>query len=634
LSQDRFYLNILQEGCVSFTSIPEIKLEPQNRCATLIIYDTKLVILPFKQEKSVLEFSQDERFLMDEEEQQDKEKKSEEKRDESPVKRQVIIDLKKLGLQNIKDYCFLYGYNDPTILFLHETEQTWCGRLATKRNTSTCTAISFDLSKILTASANFTPVNLTHFPIIWSVSKLYHDSYMLVPLKEAIGGGALVVGMNGIVHVNQRAHYGLSLNDFCVNDPEAAIQTPDKSPHTLFFDTSAFLFLAKNRILFSLKNGDLYVLHLFHAGSAVRKILLSKTKTSVPASCICGLTNYFMFLGSRLGDSLLVYFTEKKQEMNKEENLEPDRKRRKLTETTYERPLQTVTGLDDEFLQALEMEDTSVSTVTNSVGVNQADDQLLTINESDDFLDKIAENEDDDDDDGIAFLQLETENEAILQTKLVHYELAVRDTIKNIGPITNLIIADTSITDAFSTSQVNNNNLEIVACSGHGKNGHISLIQRNLRPEINSNSTLPFAVKEMWTLKSKNGSPDADDVYLVLALDNSTKILQSGRGLDEITDKTDFFTNDTTVNISNIIGNTYILQICPTKAKLLDGHSKTVRKLSFDSEVRSSCVVDPFALVHFVDGTLALLEAKFDESSGQGHLELIRPSSLNHVRMK
>jgi cleavage and polyadenylation specificity factor subunit 1 len=83
----------LREGRVSFSTIPEIKLEPQQRCASLLVYDSKLVILPFKQEKSVLEFSQEERFLMDE----DKQEKQEEK-DDAPVKRQVIVDLKKLGL--------------------------------------------------------------------------------------------------------------------------------------------------------------------------------------------------------------------------------------------------------------------------------------------------------------------------------------------------------------------------------------------------------------------------------------------------------------------------------------------------------------------------------------------------------
>jgi cleavage and polyadenylation specificity factor subunit 1 len=42
--------DFLKEGCLVFSSKPKIKLEPRKRCAALLIYDFKLVILPFKQD--------------------------------------------------------------------------------------------------------------------------------------------------------------------------------------------------------------------------------------------------------------------------------------------------------------------------------------------------------------------------------------------------------------------------------------------------------------------------------------------------------------------------------------------------------------------------------------------------------
>lgn len=77
---------------------------------------------------------------------------------------------------------------------------------------------------------------------------------------------------------------------------------------------------------------------------------------------------------------------------------------------------------------ALEMDDASTADNNNN---NQADDNqlLAVVNDSDDFLDKIAENEDEEEDDVTAFLQLDSDNEALLQTKLIHYDLAVRDTV-------------------------------------------------------------------------------------------------------------------------------------------------------------------------------------------------------------
>ncbi len=52
---------------------------------------------------------------------------------------------------------------------------------------------------------------------------------------------------------------------------------------------------------------------------------------------------------------------------------------------------------------------------------------MISVNDSDDFLDKIAENEDEDED---AFLQVESYNEAQVQKMLVHYDFTVRDTVR------------------------------------------------------------------------------------------------------------------------------------------------------------------------------------------------------------
>jgi hypothetical protein len=61
---------------------------------------------------------------------------------------------------------------------------------------------------------------------------------------------------------------------------------------------------------------------------------------------------------------------------------------------------------------------------------------LISVNDSDDFLDKIAENEDEDED---AFLQVESYNEAQVQKMLVHYDFTVRDTVRFLI-ITNQVV--------------------------------------------------------------------------------------------------------------------------------------------------------------------------------------------------
>jgi hypothetical protein len=39
---------LLQGGRIQFKSIPELKIDPRQRCGAMVIYDTKLVIFPIK----------------------------------------------------------------------------------------------------------------------------------------------------------------------------------------------------------------------------------------------------------------------------------------------------------------------------------------------------------------------------------------------------------------------------------------------------------------------------------------------------------------------------------------------------------------------------------------------------------
>ena len=76
-------------------------------------------------------------------------------------------------------------------------------------------------------------------------------------------------------------------------------------------DCARATFLQHDRVVLSLKGGELYVLTLFaDSMRSVRKFHLEKAAASVLTTCLC-LCDHYLFLGSRLGNSLLLAFQSK-----------------------------------------------------------------------------------------------------------------------------------------------------------------------------------------------------------------------------------------------------------------------------------------------------------------------------------
>jgi cleavage and polyadenylation specificity factor subunit 1 len=186
-----------------------------------------------------------------------------------------LIDLQKLGILNIKDFQFVNGYYEPTLMFVFEPDRTWAGRYVKKKNTCSAAIISLH-------------VLLKSHTIIWKLDKLPHDSHTIVPLSPP-AGGALVLSFNEVHYLNQSSsQYRLSLNHFgdLAQAADGGSHTRERTRTGVCFEASRCTFLDDDTLLVSTYNGDLYALTVVTDGRTVTHIDVQKAGSASLASCV------------------------------------------------------------------------------------------------------------------------------------------------------------------------------------------------------------------------------------------------------------------------------------------------------------------------------------------------------------
>ena len=136
------------------------------------------------------------------------------------------------------------------------------------------------------------------------------DCLRAVPVPKPVGG-TLVFAVNSLFYLNQGIPiYGVSLNATGDKDVATDILIRPLEGAKVSLDCAVAEFLSPDQLVISLKGGELYVLSLLvDSLRAVKGFHLDKAAASVLTTSISLATPGFLFLGSRLGNSLLLKFT-------------------------------------------------------------------------------------------------------------------------------------------------------------------------------------------------------------------------------------------------------------------------------------------------------------------------------------
>lgn len=540
----------LKRGRESFARGPLVKADPQGRCSGVLVYGLQMIVLKAAQAGSGF-VGEDDAFGSG-------------ATVSARVESSYIINLRDLDMKHIKDFIFVHGYIEPVMVILHERELTWAGRVSWKHHTCMISALSISTT-------------LKQHPLIWSAANLPHDAYKLLAVPSPIGG-VLVISANMIHYHSQSATCALALNSYA-----ASVDNSQELPRSSFnveLDAANATWLLNDVALLSAKTGELLLLTLVYDGRVVQRLDLSKSKASVLTSDITTIGNSLVFLGSRLGDSLLVQFSSGSGASTLPSGLKEE-----------------VGDIEGDVPLAKRLRRSSSDALQDAVGSEELSLYGSTPNNS------------------------ESAQKAFL--------FAVRDSLINVGPLKDFSYGLRINADANAMGIAKQSNYELVCCSGHGKNGALCVLRQSIRPEMITEVELT-GCKGIWTVYHKStrdhnadSSKLADDddeyhAYLIISLEARTMVLETADLLTEVTESVDYYVQGRTIAAGNLFGRRRVIQVFERGARILDGSFMT-QELSIplpnsetssgsdNSTVMSVSIADPYVLLRMTDGSILLL---------------------------
>ncbi|KAI9364067.1 CPSF A subunit region-domain-containing protein [Pilaira anomala] len=516
-----------------------IHIDPQQRCAVLNFYDNKLAVLPFRQADKLDERQGD--------------AEEEDEAHKWPYSPSFLIDLESIDprIKNVIDMVFLADYYEPTLAILFQSEQTWTGRLASVKDTVSVVVVSLDLQAKI-------------YPIIYSIDKLPYDCIKLVAMPKPVTG-VLVIAANSLLHVSQGSPgVGVAVNGYTKKLTEFPGMLYEDAAINLglSLDGAKALAFGGDRCLIFMQNGNWAVVQMKMDGSKIVGMNIKEIKhelkrdsqvlaplATVP-SCVTNVKNgEYFFLGSRVGDSLLLKWKYSKEGSK---------------------------------------------------------------NQEDDFMFRVC------------------------------------DTLLNTGPIVDMTIGDVESNQKTEEEEENTTvagipDLELVSCSGHGRNGALCVFQRHIHPQTSfsfdqSDSQAIFSIKcrkelpfddaagerlrkstktvvdgeqehSRWEKQENdNVFDEAFDKLLFISKSKSTMVLSAGDELQELV-KTGFYTRGPTITVCTLFDATRIVQVYATGVMILTPEGKRIHTIPIrGAKIVDASIRDPYILLTLENNKILALQ--------------------------
>lgn len=551
--REEFKSSVTPESTVNY-----LTSDPGNRCVVLKFNFDMLAIIPFRQKE-------DEYLALDDEDEDMYDADSGEKTTsptakkmpnsrppvpEKPYQPSFVVSAAQLdeAILHIVSISFLYEYREPTFGILYRQQQTTVGLLDSgRRDNVHYIIITLDLEQRAST------------PII-SVPELPYDTFKIVPLRPPIGG-SLLIGTNQLIHVDQAGKtFGVAVNMYARQT--TGFLLADQCDLGLELEGSQMEMLddEEGDMLMITKKGEAVLLQFKMDGRSVSGIVLTRVDQEGlcggSASCIVGLGNRKLFVGSMEGDSRVISWRRKGERVKAADNVK------------------------EEIVEGDAGDDYAFDDLDDLYG-NSGSGAVTTVTSG-----------------------------AFSTRAKGEYVFQVHDRLVNYGPFRDITFGKLAYPEDLAKRQKGNiAELEAVATSGgsHPEDAGFTILRNHLSPQVIGRFDFPEC-QAMWTIRTrpapKEGSIEADadtltdefDRFLIASKGEESLVFRVGDFFQEVTG-TEFDPSAPTVEAGVLRDGRRIIQCCETDIRCYDCgeilslhlflyNLRIVNKLLFFSEAR------------------------------------------------
>jgi cleavage and polyadenylation specificity factor subunit 1 len=506
-----------------------LTVDPNSRCAALKFGQRQLAILPFRQIADDFAEDYDPEF----DEPMEKPKSESQKKEgengvvtETPYKASFALSLTALdpALTHPVHLAFLHGFRDPTFGILYSSKSASTALLYERRDILSYTVFNLDIDQRASTS-------------ILSVTGLPNDLFEVIALPPPVGG-ALLVGNNELVHIDQDGKVNaLAVNEFArVVSKFAMVDASDlglRLEHCTVQQISD-----TGDMLLVLNTGDLAIISFTLEGRSVSGIKVHKVGsncggTVLPAgiSCATSLSRTRLFFGSQDANSVVVGWSSTQRP----------------TDLTRKRSHAEMAGEEEE-------------------------------------LPSDGADGDDDDEDDIYGVEEDTKEQRRGSTqaaiKATDYTFRIHDKLPNFAPVGSMTLGmPPGLTKTASSNPSADPvaKLEMVYPCGRSLAGGLAVLKRELDPSVKSKPSIAKA-KAIWGVRPVYDLTASADFHEYVVAVHTTDDDEDRSVLYKITSdglepcEKDEFEPDagTTIDVGTLEGGKRILQVLKDNVRVYD----------------------------------------------------------------